>query len=134
MKPAQTLESRHPIADLEVLKADSALGRVDTVLLGRRIRKHAAQSRRSGNRSRRRLGRAGVGSRGRSVAAVRGDAGRDVRLALGLEVGQEAGRQLAVADGTFVFFCDLAPDRLRLLLLLRTGHGTGAAAGSGARG
>lgn len=112
VEAAQALQPRHVDADLELLEADGALGRVDAVLLRSLVGEHARSPGQIGRRRRRR----GAATRRRnsrpprrSAAAVGGYARGYVRLALGLEVGQRAGRQLAVADGTLVLFRDLPP-------------------------
>lgn len=101
VEPAQTLQPRHRHAHLELLQADGALGAVDAVLLRRRVGEHAGPP--LAGAAAARFAACGRGA----VGAVRGDADVDVGLALGLEVGEAAGRELAVADGAFVFLGEL---------------------------
>jgi len=103
MEATEALEAGHGDADLELLEADGALGRVDAVLLGGEVGEHAGAARRLARR-----GLAAVG-----IAAVGRDADGDVGLAEGLVVGERAGRQRAVADGTFVLLGDLGRRRRR---------------------
>lgn len=115
METTQTLEAGHGHASLELLEANRTLGRVDTVLLGRRVRKHA---RPAGRHGRQRV-RAATFVRRRTwpaIPTVSRDAAVDVRLAQRLKVGECPGRQLAVADGALVLFGDLGSrdkDRVR---------------------
>lgn len=112
VKPAQALQPRHINPHLKLLQTDSTLRRVHAVLLRRLVRKHARASRQRAGRGRPRRGGHAAAPGGR--AAVRHDARGDVRLARGLEVREVAGGELVVADGAFVFFCYLPPDRLGL--------------------
>lgn len=112
MEPAQTFQSRHGHADLELLEADGTLGRVHAVLLRRHVREQAGPPRR---RRRQRRGRRITTAKasGRwwraSVSAVRGNANGDVGLAQSLEVREGPLRELPVADGTLVLLGDLRP-------------------------
>ena len=113
MEPAQTLQPRHGHANLELLEADSTLGRVHAVLLRRHVREHTSPPRRWRRRRRGRpitTTRASGACRGRaSVSATGGDANGDVGLAQGLEVGEGPLGELPMADGAFVLLGDLRP-------------------------
>lgn len=115
METTQTLKPGHGHANLKLLEANRTLGRVDTVLLGRRVRKHA---RPAGRHGRQRVRAAALVRRRTwpAIPTVGRDAAVDVRLAEHLKVREGSGRQLAVADGALVLFGDLGPrdkDRVR---------------------
>ncbi len=108
VKTAQTLKPGHGDAGLELLKTDGALGRVDTVLLGRRVREHARPAGRHGRQHVRPTAATSVThSRRRAVSAVARDAAVDVCLAQRLKVGKGRRRKFTVADGAFVFLGNL---------------------------
>lgn len=115
MEAAEALEAGHGDADLELLEADGALGRVDAVLLGGRVREHAGAAGGHGRQGRAAaacascIPGAGAGRGGDApiIRAVRRDADTNVRLAQGLKVGEGARRKLAVTHGALVFLGDL---------------------------
>lgn len=132
VKPAETLQPCHIDTHLKLLQTDRTFGRVDTVFLRRLVGKHAGPALLRSGRLAVAWSRDAPSLRRRT--AVRHDTRRDVLFTPGLEVGQGAGGQLAVADGTLVLLRDLAAG----LRLGNCGQGavgaTAATAGDGRAG
>lgn len=141
MEPTQALQPCHRNAHLKLLETNRALGRIHTVLLRRRVRKHAREPAHRRDRRQRRLTAdasttSTTSTRSstdrRSLGAVRAvgrDARVDVGLAQRLKIRQRAARELAVTDGALVFLGDLGRRGLRLELVRAEGVGFGEGGG-----